>query len=292
MNKAKKAIADRLKSVDMVIEMLDARLPASSENPLLAQLSKGKPKLKILNKQDLADPERTAVWLDYFNSREQTNAIALDSSEKSAAPKITAACRALVPNRKGIDKPLRVLINGMIGKKSAKTGNEPGITKAEQRLFLADDFWLYDTPGMLWPKIIVEQSGYNLAASGAVGRNALDEEEVALELLDYLRRHYLPLLQARYAADKDPSSHWDDTSWLEWIARKRGALLGGGRVNYQKAAENVLTDFREGAIGRITLETPRQWEEWLKAARKKEAERKAEREARKAARSGQENREE
>ena len=302
MNKAKKAIADRLKSVDMVIEMLDARLPASSENPLLAQLSKGKPKLKILNKQDLADPERTAVWLDYFNSREQTNAIALDSSEKSAAPKITAACRALVPNRKGIDKPLRVLIcgipnvgkstliNGMVGKKSAKTGNEPGITKAEQRLFLADDFWLYDTPGMLWPKIIVEQSGYNLAASGAVGRNALDEEEVALELLDYLRRHYLPLLQARYAADKDPSSHWDDTSWLEWIARKRGALLGGGRVNYQKAAENVLTDFREGAIGRITLETPRQWEEWLKAARKKEAELKAEREARKAARSGQENR--
>ena len=304
MNKAKKAIADRLKSVDMVIEMLDARLPASSENPLLAQLSKGKPKLKILNKQDLADPERTAVWLDYFNSREQTNAIALDSSEKSAAPKITAACRALVPNRKGIDKPLRVLIcgipnvgkstliNGMVGKKSAKTGNEPGITKAEQRLFLADDFWLYDTPGMLWPKIIVAQSGYNLAASGAVGRNALDEEEVALELLDYLRRHYLPLLQARYAADKDPSSHWDDTSWLEWMARKRGALLGGGRVNYQKAAENVLTDFREGAIGRITLETPRQWEEWLKAARKKEAERKAEREARKAARSGQENREE
>ena len=285
----------------MVIEMLDARLPASSENPLLAQLSKGKPKLKILNKQDLADPERTAVWLDYFNSREQTNAIALDSSEKSAAPKITAACRALVPNRKGIDKPLRVLIcgipnvgkstliNGMVGKKSAKTGNEPGITKAEQRLFLADDFWLYDTPGMLWPKIIVEQSGYNLAASGAVGRNALDEEEVALELLDYLRRHYLPLLQVRYAADKDPSSHWDDTSWLEWIARKRGALLGGGRVNYQKAAENVLTDFREGAIGRITLETPRQWEEWLKAARKKEAELKAEREARKAARSGQEN---
>ena len=304
MNKAKKAIADRLKSVDMVIEMLDARLPASSENPLLAQLSKGKPKLKILNKQDLADPERTAVWLDYFNSREQTNAIALDSSEKSAAPKITAACRALVPNRKGIDKPLRVLIcgipnvgkstliNGMIGKKSAKTGNEPGITKAEQRLFLADDFWLYDTPGMLWPKIIVAQSGYNLAASGAVGRNALDEEEVALELLDYLRRHYLPLLQARYAADKDPSSHWDDASWLEWIARKRGALLGGGRVNYQKAAENVLTDFREGAIGRITLETPRQWEEWLKAARKKEAELKAEREVRKAARSGQENREE
>jgi len=179
------------------------------------------------------------------------------------------------------------LINGMIGKKSAKTGNEPGITKAEQRLFLADDFWLYDTPGMLWPKIIVEEGGYNLAAGGAVGRNALDEEEVALELLDYLRRHYLALLQERYQADKDPSSHWDDTSWLEWIAKKRGAVLSGGRVNYQKAAENILTDFREGKIGRITLETPNQWEAWLKKARQKEAELKAIREARKAERKGQ-----
>lgn len=231
MNKAKKAIAERIKSVDMVIEMLDARMPASSENPLLAQLSKGKPKLKILNKQDLADPERTKVWLEHYNSRQDTRAIALDSSETGAHGKITQACRAMIPHRQGIEKPLRVLIcgipnvgkstliNGMIGKKSAKTGNEPGITKAEQRLFLADDFWLYDTPGMLWPKIIVEEGGYNLAAGGAVGRNALDEEEVALELLDYLRRHYLALLQERYQADKDPSSHWDDTSWLEWIAK-------------------------------------------------------------------------
>ena len=299
MNKAKKAIAERIKSVDMVIEMLDARMPASSENPLLAQLSKGKPKLKILNKQDLADPERTKVWLEHYNSRQDTRAIALDSSETGAHGKITQACRAMIPHRQGIEKPLRVLIcgipnvgkstliNGMIGKKSAKTGNEPGITKAEQRLFLADDFWLYDTPGMLWPKIIVEEGGYNLAAGGAVGRNALDEEEVALELLDYLRRHYLALLQERYQADKDPSSHWDDTSWLEWIAKKRGAVLSGGRVNYQKAAENILTDFREGKIGRITLETPNQWETWLKKARQKEAELKAIREARKVERKGQ-----
>ena len=299
MNKAKKAIAERIKSVDMVIEMLDARMPASSENPLLAQLSKGKPKLKILNKQDLADPERTKVWLEHYNSRQDTCAIALDSSETGAHGKITQACRAMIPYRQGIEKPLRVLIcgipnvgkstliNGMIGKKSAKTGNEPGITKAEQRLFLADDFWLYDTPGMLWPKIIVEEGGYNLAAGGAVGRNALDEEEVALELLDYLRRHYLALLQERYQADKDPSSHWDDTSWLEWIAKKRGAVLSGGRVNYQKAAENILTDFREGKIGRITLETPNQWETWLRKARQKEAELKAIREARKAERKGQ-----
>ena len=298
MHKAKKAIAERLKSVDMVIEVLDARMPASSENPLLGQLSAGKPKLKILNKQDLADPERTRIWLDDFNSRPDTRAIALDASDPRAAQKLIAASRALVPNRGGIDKPLRVLIcgipnvgkstliNGMLGKKSAKTGNEPGITKAEQRLFLADDFWLYDTPGMLWPKIIVEEAGYNLAAGGAVGRNALDEEIVALELLDYLRRHYLPLLQERYQADKNESSHWRDDQWLEWIGRKRGALLPGGRINCQKAAENTLTDFRDGHIGRITLETPHQWAQWLKTAQQKEAALKAEREAKKAERKG------
>ena len=296
MHKTKKALIERLKSTDMVIEMLDARLPASSQNPLLAQLSRGKPKLYLLNKQDLADPELTRVWLAELQNRPNTSALALDASERQAAQKITAACRALVPHRQGIDRPLRVLIcgipnvgkstliNGMIGKKSAKTGNEPGITKTEQRLLLADDFWLYDTPGMLWPKIIVPQSGYNLAASGAVGRNALDEETVALELLNYLRQHYLPQLQARYQADPEESQSWQDTDWLEWIGRRRGALLGGGRINYQKAAENTLTDFRDGQIGRITLETPEQWQIWLAAAREEEARQQAKRAERQAER--------
>ena len=296
MHKTKKALIERLKSTDMVIEMLDARLPASSQNPLLAQLSRGKPKLYLLNKQDLADPELTRVWLAELQNRPNTSALALDASERQAAQKITAACRALVPHRQGIDRPLRVLIcgipnvgkstliNGMIGKKSAKTGNEPGITKTEQRLLLADDFWLYDTPGMLWPKIIVPQSGYNLAASGAVGRNALDEETVALELLNYLRQHYLHQLQARYQADPEESQSWQDTDWLEWIGRRRGALLGGGRINYQKAAENILTDFRDGQIGRITLETPEQWQAWLAAAREEEARLQAKRAERQAER--------
>ena len=296
MHKTKKALIERLKSTDMVIEMLDARLPASSQNPLLAQLSRGKPKLYLLNKQDLADPELTRVWLAELQNRPNTSALALDASERQAAQKITAACRALVPHRQGIDRPLRVLIcgipnvgkstliNGMIGKKSAKTGNEPGITKTEQRLLLADDFWLYDTPGMLWPKIIVPQSGYNLAASGAVGRNALDEETVALELLNYLRQHYLPQLQARYQANPEESQSWQDTDWLEWIGRRRGALLGGGRINYQKAAENTLTDFRDGQIGRITLETPEQWQAWLAAAREEEARLQAKRAERQAER--------
>ncbi|MDF7675867.1 ribosome biogenesis GTPase YlqF [Neisseriaceae bacterium ESL0693] len=298
MHKAKKAIIDRLKNVDMVIEVLDARLPASSLNPLLAKLANDKPKLKILNKCDLADPERTQIWLADYNARPATRAIALEASDKQAASKLIHECRMLVPHRKGIEKPLRVmicgipnvgkstLINGMLGKRGAKTGNEPGITKAEQRLILADDFWLYDTPGMLWPKIIVEEAGYHLAASGAVGRNALDEEVVALELLDYLRRHYLTLLQNRYQADLSLSPHWLDHEWLDWIAKKRGALLSGGRVDHQKAAERVLTDFRDGHIGRITLETPNQWAIWLKKGQQQESALKAQRELKKAARKG------
>lgn len=293
MHKAKKAIIERIKNVDLVIEVLDARLPASSANPLLAKLSAGKPKLKILNKQDLADPQRTELWLNEYRSKPDTNVLALDSSDRQATNKVITASRKLVPNRQSLDRPLRVLIcgipnvgkstliNGMLGKKSAKIGNEPGITKAEQRLILADDFWLYDTPGMLWPKIIVEEAGYNLAASGAVGRNALDEETVALELLDYLRRHYLALLQQRYQPDLSDSPHWQDDEWLNWIGRKRGALLSGGRIDYQKAAEKVLTDFRDGYIGRITLETPNQWAIWLKKGQQHEAQLKVERLARK-----------
>lgn len=296
MHKAKKAIIERIKSVDLIIEVLDARLPASSANPLLGKLSAGKPKLKVLNKQDLADPKCTELWLSEYSLRPNTNVLALNALDRQAASKLITTSRKLVPQRKSLDRPLRVLIcgipnvgkstliNGMLGKKSTKIGNEPGITKAEQRLILADDFWLYDTPGMLWPKIIVEQAGYNLAASGAVGRNALDEETVALELLDYLRRNYLLLLQQRYQANLNESLHWLNDQWLDWIGKKRGALLSGGRIDYRKAAERVLTDFRDGYIGRITLETPNQWSAWLEKALQQEAQSKAIQQARKEAR--------
>lgn len=294
MNKAKKAIFDRMKSIDMVIEVLDARLPGSSANPLLENLSAHKPKLKILNKRDLADDGRTEQWLDFYNKQSKTQAIALDASERGNAMKVIQASRQLVANRVGIDKPLRVLIcgipnvgkstliNSMIGKKSAKTGNEPGITKAEQRLFLADDFWLYDTPGMLWPKIIVPEGGYNLAASGAVGRNAMDEEEVSLELLKYLSCHYQSSLAARYKIDEDPEvlSTWREEQWLETIAHKRGTILSGGRTDFQKAAEIVLTDYRSGSMGKITLELPTEWIKWLADAKVFEAKLREDREKR------------
>ncbi|HET6789478.1 MAG TPA: ribosome biogenesis GTPase YlqF [Aquabacterium sp.] len=286
MNVTKKAIIERIKDIDVVIELLDARLPGSSANPMLAQLTGHRPKLKVLNKQDLADPERTAAWLAHYNAQSETQAIGLDASETSPAQRLIKACRELAPHRGGMVKPLRVLIcgipnvgkstllNTLVGKKAAKTGDEAGITRIEQRINLADDVYLFDTPGMLWPKITVEKSGYHLAASGAVGRNAYDEEEVALELLASLKGPYPHLLATRYKLDDVaaiPALH--DEVLLTEIGRKRGAVMSGGRVNLTKAAEIVLNDFRSAILGRITLETPEEFMRWWAAGEALEAER-------------------
>ncbi|WP_255435213.1 ribosome biogenesis GTPase YlqF [Rhodoferax sp. BLA1] len=273
MHLTQKAISERIKNIDVVIELLDARLPGSSANPMLAQLTQGKPALKVLNKQDLADPERTALWLAHYNAQPGMRAIALDASMAAPAKALIAACHELAPNRGGLAKPMRVLIcgipnvgkstliNTLMGKRATKTGDEAGVTKLEQRLALAPDFYLYDTPGMLWPRIIVAKSGYNLAASGAVGRNAFDEQEVALELLDTLRMHYPSLLEARFKISGVAQMTVEQA--LEAIGRQRGALQGGKSINWQKAAEIVIYDFRSAVMGRISLETPQEYAEWL-----------------------------
>jgi ribosome biogenesis GTPase A len=298
MATTKRAIAERMKAgIDVVIEMLDARLPGSSANPLLSELTRVKPALKILNKQDLADPACTAAWLAHYNALPGTRAIGLDASETAPAQRLIAASKELAPFRGGLVKPLRLmicgvpnvgkstLINTLVGKRAAKTGDEPGITKQEQRIALASDVYLYDTPGMLWPKILVDQSGYNLAASGAVGRNALEEEVVAAELLGYVRRHYPGRIEARYklgephggkGAQADIAA-LNDAELLEAIGRRRGAVLPGGRINTQKAAEMVLNEFRSGALGRVSLETPEELAEWTAIALAAEAEREKER---------------
>ncbi|QYY26993.1 ribosome biogenesis GTPase YlqF [Diaphorobacter sp. MNS-0] len=289
MHLTRKAIGERIKDIDVVIELLDARLPGSSSNPLLAELTGHKPALKVLNKQDVADPTRTPAWLAWYNARPGTSAIALDASDAAPARRLIDACRQLAPNRRGLSKPMRVLIcgipnvgkstliNTLSAKREAKTGDEAGVTKQEQRIVLDDDFYLWDTPGMLWPRITVPESGYKLAASGAVGRNAYDEEEVALELLAYLKQHYAPLLDARYKLGLDAAAiaAKHDDELLELIARKRGAVMSGGRLNLQKAAEIVLTDLRSAALGRVTLETPTEFEAWLAAAEVQEKERAA-----------------
>ena len=300
MKVTKNAITERIKTIDVVIELLDARLPGSSANPMLVQLTGKRPKLKVLNKQDLADPARTAEWLAWYNAQPATQAIGLDASEKTPALRLLAACRQLAPNRGGMDKPLRLLIcgvpnvgkstlmNTLAGRKAAKTGDEAGVTRVEQRINLASDCYLFDTPGMLWPKIIVEKGGYHLAASGAVGRNAYDDEEVALELLNSLKGHYAALLAARYKLDDlDTIATRHDDELLAEISRKRGAVMTGGRVNLAKAAEIVINDFRSAALGRITLESPSEFAAWLAAAKVVEAERARERAERNKLRRGQ-----
>lgn len=283
MHLTRKAIGERIKDIDVVIEMLDARLPGSSANPMLAELIKGKPALKVLSKQDLADPARTALWLTHYNAMPGVRALGLDTSMTSPAKALIDACQQLAPNRGGMTKPMRVLIcgipnvgkstliNTLKGKRAAKTGDEAGVTKLEQRITLADDFYLYDTPGVLWPRIIVAQSGYNLAASGAIGVNAFDEEEVALELLNYLIPHYPQALHARYKVNDVPSH--SDEQLLEAIGRQRGAVQSGGRVNTAKAADIVIHDFRSGALGRLTLETPQEFAQWLAEGKQADAER-------------------
>ena len=285
MNSTKKAIVERVKAIDVVIEMLDARLPGSSGNPLLAELTRGKPALKVLNKQDLADAERTAQWLLFFNEQPATQAVALDGRVGAPVHRVVEACRELAPLRGGMVKPLRVLIcgipnvgkstviNSLAGRVAAKTGDEPGITKLEQKIVIANDFYLYDTPGMLWPRIVVEQSGYHLAASGAIGRNAYDDEEVALVLLAALQRDYPGQVEQRFKLDATVVRSDDER--LAAIGRARGAVLPGGRISLQKAAEIVLHDFRSGNLGRITLETPDDWRRWQAEAVVKEAERAA-----------------
>jgi ribosome biogenesis GTPase A len=288
MRATQKAISDRIKMIDVVIELLDARLPGSSASPMIAELTQGKPALKVLNKQDLADPERTALWLAHYNALGNTRAIGLDASNKAPAKEIIKACHLLAPLRGGMVKPMRVLIcgipnvgkstliNTLSGKKHAKTGDEAGITKIEQRITLADDFYLFDTPGVLWPRIIVPQSGYNLAASGAIGRNAFDEQEVAIELAAYLILNYPALVQSRYKL-QDVASMTDEVLLTE-VGKKRGAMAGK-KLDMQKASEALIYDFRAAVMGRITLETPDEFAVWLAAGQTQDAKRQVKKDA-------------
>ncbi len=293
MHLTRKLIEERVKDIDVVIEVLDARIPGSSFNPLLQELTGHKPRMKLLNKQDVADPVQTQAWLDWYNAQPDTLAIAMDAEEVAPARRLVETCRQLAPNRGGMAKPMRVLIcgvpnvgkstliNTMSGKKQAKAADEAGVTKDEQRIVLDHDFYLWDTPGMLWPRISIEQSGFNLAASGSVGRNAYVEELVALELLLILQRRYPQNLEDRFklglGAEKIQAMHDDEL--LEAIGRKRGCVMSGGRVNTQKAAEIVITDYRTHILGRITLETPQEFEQWAAVAAIADAERQAKKDA-------------
>lgn len=270
MHKARKEIAKVMDEIDVVIEVLDARLPVSSENPMVSQLRKGTPVIKLLNKSDLADPQRTQEWADYYNSLPDTQAIMIDYSQKKLISTIPDLCNKLVPSRSNNGRQVRAMImgipnvgkstmiNALLGKKIAKVGNEPAVTKGQTRFTLRNGMALSDTPGMLWPKIEDIDSGYRLAASGAIKNTAIEFEDVALYAAEFLRQEYPDLLMARYKLKQLPGR---GDQVLEEIGRKRGGLRPGGKVDMHKASEILLNELRGGQLGPITYETVAEWRE-------------------------------
>jgi len=267
MNAARKKAAETMESTDMVIEVLDARLPQASCNPMVEQLRlhRQRPCLKILNKSDLADPVATQAWIAHYNSQKGVRAVALSCKKPSDVAKIPALCLTVAPHRGVPTKPLRMMImgipnvgkstlmNALLKKRVAAVGDEPAVTKTQQRLYLGKNMILTDTPGMLWPKIMHPSDGLMLAASHAIGINALIEEEVATFLADLLLQRYPQLLTARYGLQ---TAGMDGVAVIEGVAQRRSLRLKGGDWDYEKAAHTLLQDYRTGSIGRISLETP------------------------------------
>ncbi|QTL36378.1 ribosome biogenesis GTPase YlqF [Pseudoalteromonas viridis] len=270
MNKARNEIKEIMPQMDVIIEVLDARIPYSSENPMVAQLRGDKPVIKILNKADLADPELTQAWMEYFEREDGVKTLAFGHDKGNEVQRINALCKKLAPQKVGQDKQLKAMIMGIpnVGKSTlinilagrivAKTGNEPAVTKAQQRIKLEDGIMLYDTPGMLWPKVENENSGYRLAATGAIRDTAINYEEVASYTAEYLLQAYPHLLQARYKIDELPDCDW---TFIEMAGRKRGCIRGGNQVDTHKMSEILINELRDAVIGRITMETPQMRDE-------------------------------
>ena len=265
MHKARKEVKKVMPKIDLIIEVLDARIPYSSENPLIAELRGDKPCIKLLNKSDLADASITQLWIDHFQTSRNIKALAVTQEQPATIKQTLKMCRQFFPDRNVSVKPIRVLIMGIpnVGKSSvinilagrfiAKVGNEPAITKRQQRIILDNGIELMDTPGFLWPKIHNVNSGYRLAVTGAIKSTAMEYEDLALFAAGYLVRQYKALLLARYKLDDLPV---DEMQVLESIAKKRGYLQAGGIVNLHKVSEILLNEYRAKLIGAISLETP------------------------------------
>lgn len=284
MHKARKEIEEVIPQVDVIIEVLDARIPFSSENPMISSLRKDKPCVKVLNKRDLSDPAMTDHWIEHFEKEKGVKAMAITTSNPQEVHKIMELCRKLAPHREQMGKNIRTMIMGipnvgkstiintLAGRTIAVTGNQPAVTRRQQRINLQNGIVLSDTPGILWPKVENPHSGFRLAATGAVKDTAMEYDEVAFYTVEYLAEQYPDLLKERYQLDELPTS---DIELMEEIGRKRGALRSGGRVDLHKASEILLHELRGGTIGQITLERPEMITQELIEV-EKEAERKAE----------------
>ncbi|CAN5885968.1 ribosome biogenesis GTPase YlqF [soil metagenome] len=266
MTKARRLIADAMPDQDVVIEVLDARMPHASENPMLTQLRGLKPCVKVLSKSDLADPAITKLWLAHFeHSAKNVLAIAITTErEAETRTRIAEACGALAKPSRG-RKTARAMIVGIpnVGKstlvntlaqrKIANVGDVPAVTKGKQIVELKNGMTVSDNPGIMWPKIEDPTSGLRLAFGGAIPDAAIDYDNVALFGANFLRSHYPELLMKRYKLSELPP---DASSLIEEIGRRRGCLQKGGKVDLRKAADILIHEFRTGLIGRISLERP------------------------------------
>jgi ribosome biogenesis GTPase A len=276
MTKARKAMAEAVPKHDVVIEVLDARMPRASENPVVAEVRKQKPCIKVLSKSDLADPVITKQWLRYFESErnEPTRdhpsgkvlAIALSTDRLSEARnRIPELCKRLALHPSGIGKTVRAmivgipnvgkstLINTLMNRKVAKVGDEPAVTKGQQQVELKNGMTLSDNPGILWPNIENGFASLRLALGGAIPDTAIDYETVAMFGAQFFLDRYPELVLARYKLKELPQ---DAQALLHEIGRRRGGLRSGGVVDVHKAADILIHEFRTGSLGRISLEAP------------------------------------
>jgi ribosome biogenesis GTPase A len=264
---AQKKAAETMEFTDVVIEVLDARIPGASQNPMIKELGAARQRahLKILNKSDLADPSITDQWIQHFNKIPQTKAVAISCKKVNEPKKILALCKTIAPHRGDPLKPLRMMImgvpnvgkstlmNAILNRRIAKVGDEPAITKQQQRHQINDHMILIDTPGMMWPKIQYVLDGYLLAANNNIGKNAYFEEEVAEKLGSILLKQYAAFIGARYKLE---DLKIDALKLLESIAKRKGFPLKNHGIDLERAATTLLNDYRQGLLGRVSLETP------------------------------------
>ena len=269
MTKAKRMMQENIKLIDLVIELVDARIPLSSRNPEIDDLGKNKARLILLNKADLADERQNKVWFEYFKNK-GFFVVAINSKTKEGikaiVPTVSEACKEKKERdkRRGIlNRPVRAMvvgipnvgkstfINSFAGKACTKTGNKPGVTKGKQWIRLNKDLELLDTPGILWPKFEDQVVGLRLALIGSMNDQIINIEDLALELVKFLQVHYPAILQKKYQVEAE-----DPVAILEEIARFRRCFLKGEQLDYRKACTLLIDDFRNGRLGRITLEFP------------------------------------
>lgn len=277
MTKARRQIQDKLKLIDVVIELLDARLPMSSRNPMIDEILQGKPRLIVLNKADLADPAVTKQWLEVFK-QEGHLAVAVDAYSGQGIKEIPILAKELLKEKlekqraKGMNpRAVRALIvgipnvgkstliNRLAGRNIAATGDRPGVTKGQQWIKIGTDMELLDTPGILWPKFEDQNVGYRLAVTGAIREEILNVEDVAFFGVKYLVKYYWEPFSNRFELKEppqDPENPDDIVAVMEAVGRKRGCIMSGGRVDLEKASGILLRELRAGKLGRYSMEAP------------------------------------